>query len=82
MAQQRAEEALVHFPSAATIEDDRTALYLYYLADAHARLGRAADAERIAVAARDRARSRGQSSLEQRIEEDLQLLRERMKVAR
>ena len=82
MSQSRGEEALAHFTSASTVEDEKTPLYLYYLADAHARLGRPADAERIAVSARDRARSRGQSSLVQRIEEDLQRLRERMKETR
>jgi tetratricopeptide (TPR) repeat protein len=82
MSRAPGDEALAHFTSAATIEDEKTALYLYYLADAHARLGRAADAERIAVSARDRARSHGQSSLVQRIEEDLQRLRELMKETR
>ena len=82
MSRGNGDEAVAHFTSASTIEDEKTALYLYYLADAHARLGRAADAERIAVRARDRARSQGQSSLAQRIEEDLQRLRERMKATR
>ena len=82
LAQQRGEESLVHFRSAAAIEDDKTPLYLYYLADAHARLGHLSDAERTALAARERAQSRGQSNLVQRIDEDLRLLRERIKAGR
>jgi tetratricopeptide (TPR) repeat protein len=82
LSQRRGEESLVHFSSAVAIEDDKTPLYLYYLADAQARSGLLADAERTATGARERAQSRGQNDLVQRIDEDLRLLRERIKTRR
>jgi tetratricopeptide (TPR) repeat protein len=65
------EEAITHFLAATQIEDDKTPLYLYYLADAYARQGALSEAERYAKAARTRAASLGQASLVKRIDEDL-----------
>ncbi|HEY8548376.1 MAG TPA: tetratricopeptide repeat protein [Vicinamibacterales bacterium] len=76
------EEALTHFAAAAELEDERTPLYLYYLADAHARLGHPREAERHALAARARAQALGQTDLVARIDEDLRRLREAMEVRR
>jgi tetratricopeptide (TPR) repeat protein len=65
------EEAITHFLAATQVEDDKTPLYLYYLADAYARQGALREAERYATAARTRAVSLGQASLVKRIDEDL-----------
>lgn len=77
-----AEEAVTHFTVAATTEDEKTPTYLYYLADAHARLGRPADAERYATQARSRAERLGQTELLARIDEDLRRLRAMMEARR
>ncbi|MGH9159353.1 MAG: tetratricopeptide repeat protein [Vicinamibacteraceae bacterium] len=77
LAQKQNAEALAHFARAAAVEDEKTPLYLYYLADACARSGRLADAERHALAARARAEAHRQDSLVARIDEDLRRLRER-----
>lgn len=77
LAQGQNEEALTHFAQAAAVEDEKTPLYLYYLADACARSGRLADAERHALAARTRAAAHGQDTLVTRIDDDLRRLRER-----
>ena len=71
------EEAIKHFFAATQIEDDKTPLYLYYLADAYARQGALSDAERYGRAARSRAASLGQVGLVQRIDEDLRRLKGR-----
>ena len=70
-------EAIRHFLAATQIEDDKTPLYLYYLADAYARQGALSDAERYGRAARSRAASLGQVELVQRIDEDLRRLKGR-----
>ncbi|MPZ18311.1 MAG: tetratricopeptide repeat protein [Luteitalea sp.] len=77
LAERNNGEALAHFAEAAEIEDEKTSQYLYYLADACARSGRMADAERHALAARTRAVAHGQASLVERIDNDLRRLRER-----
>jgi tetratricopeptide (TPR) repeat protein len=64
-------EAIGHFLKAVAIEDEKTPLYLYYLADAYARQGAVGQAERYLRAARERAAALGQVSLVQRIDEDL-----------
>jgi tetratricopeptide (TPR) repeat protein len=65
-------EAITHFLEAVKVEDEKTPLYLYYLADAYARQGAAAEAVRHAMAARARAVSLGQSSLVRTIDENLE----------
>jgi tetratricopeptide (TPR) repeat protein len=74
-ASDQRDEAVEHFLAATRIEDDKTPLYLYYLADAYARQGALPEAERYAKAARARAASFGQTSLIKRIDEDLHRLK-------
>lgn len=78
LARRQGEQAVTHFLRASAVEDDKTPLYLYYLADAQARLGRYAEAEQAALGARQRAAARGQTALVARIDEDLERLRARM----
>lgn len=68
-------EAIDHFLAAVRVEDEKTPMYLYHLADAYARQGGAEQATRHALAARDRAASLGQTALVRRIEEDLARLK-------
>ena len=75
LAQEDGNAAVVHFARATLIEDEKTSLYLYHLADAHARTGRADDAERYALEARKRAVAHGQTALVERIDDDLRRLR-------
>jgi tetratricopeptide (TPR) repeat protein len=79
LAQKDLERAILHFSRAATAEDEKTSLYLYHLADAHARAGRPDDAERHAVEARKRAAAYGQTDLVARIDNDLRRLRDSRK---
>ena len=74
-ASEQRDEAITHFLAATQVEDDKTPLYLYYLADAYARQGALSDAERYARAARARATALGQTSLVERIDEDLRRLK-------
>jgi len=78
LARRQGEQAVTHFLHASAVEDEKTPLYLYYLADAQARLGRYAEAEQSALSARQRAAARGQTALVARIDEDLKRLRARM----
>lgn len=78
LAAKAGDEALQHFARAAEAQDEKTALYLYYFADACARLGRLADAERHALAAKSRAQAYGQVELVERIDGDLRRLRAAM----
>jgi tetratricopeptide (TPR) repeat protein len=68
----RGAEAIAHFLEAVKVEDEKTPLYLYYLADAYARQGAADQAVRHAMAARARAVSLGQASLVRTIDENLE----------
>ena len=77
LADRQLDEAIAHFASAARHEDDKTALYLYALADACARRGQFDQAERHALAARSRAEHHGQQELVARIDEDLRRLKAR-----
>jgi tetratricopeptide (TPR) repeat protein len=78
LGRREGELAVTHFRRAAAVEDEKTPLYLYYLADAQARLGRYAEAEQSALGARQRAAARGQTELVARIDEDLARLRARV----
>jgi tetratricopeptide (TPR) repeat protein len=75
LAQKDGDAAIGHFARAAAIEDEKTSLYLYHLADAHARMGRFDEAERYALEARQRAVAHRQTTLVERIDDDLRRLR-------
>lgn len=62
-AQGRHEEALAHFLQTVAVDDDRTAVFMFYLADAYSRAGNGDQALRYALEARTRALSNAHPEL-------------------
>ena len=75
LAQKDGNEAIDHFARATLIEDEKTSLYLYHLADAHARMGQPTTPSGMPSTARKRAVAHSQTALVERIDEDLRRLR-------